>query len=264
MEKGKIGVEKCYLTLLAFYMTASSEKRFFKKNREFKKWLSGLMLLRNDTEIVGPRGAKKIFWLLSAVNGFIKREDKRIIITEEGQRFLWADEFKRFELFNDSKDISDLPKRPRYKGMPVEIVGDGYRLIRYKGSNQKSEREFTTAGWISKFLHLKFGDNMNSASIAFLHAEQDGERHDHSKTEEIFIFTAGNGYMELGEKRVRIPVNGDWVAIVEAGVSHRLVPECVENKGRFLNAIVISFPGWESRDEYKIGESRPRYDGPVE
>lgn len=264
MEKGKIGAEKCYLALLAFHMTAFSEKRFFKKNREFKKWLAGLNLLMNDQEIVGPRGAKRIFWLLSIVNGFIKRDNKRIIITEEGRKFLWADEFKRFEILKEKKDGVDFSKRPRYKGMPVEISGDGYRLIRYKGSSQKSNREFTKAGWISEFLHLKFGEKIGSASIAYLHAEQEGERHDHSKTEEIFIFTAGAGYMELGEKNVRIPVNKDWVAIIEAGIPHRIVPQRVENKGRFLDAIVISFPGWEGKNEYKIGESRARYDGPVE
>jgi hypothetical protein len=75
--------------------------------------------------------------------------------------------------------------------------------------------------------------------------------------------------MVLGEKRVSIPVNGDWVAIIEAGVPHKIVPEVAsefasKGKGRFLDAIVVSFPGWDSKNEYKIGESGARYDGPVE
>lgn len=264
MKKGKIGAEKCYLTLLALYITASSEERSLKKNREFKKWLAGLSLLRTDIEIVGPRDARRIFWLLSIVNGFIKRDQKKIAITEEGRRFLWADEFKRFDLFKDCRSDIERVKRPRYKGMPTEIMGDGYRLIKYKGGHMKSKREFTKAGWISEFLNLKFGDKMSSASIAFLHAEQDGDWHEHSRTEEIFIFTAGAGSMVLGEERINVPVSGDWVAIIEAGVPHKVIPGFLKGKGRFLDAIVVSFPGWDSKNEYKIGESRARYDGPVE
>ena len=264
MKRGKIGAEKCYLTLLALYTTASSEERSFKKNREFKKWLAGLSLLRADIEIVGPRDARRIFWLLSIVNGFIKRDQKRIIITEEGRRFLWADEFKRFEIFKDCRSDINHIGYPRYKGMSTEIMGDGYRFIRYKGAHMKSKREFTKAGWISEFLNLKFGDNMSSASVAFLHAEQEGDWHEHSRTEEIFIFTSGVGCMMLGERRIEVPVSGDWVAIIEAGIPHKVIPGYLKGKGRFLDAIVVSFPGWDSKNEYKIGESRLRYDGPAE
>lgn len=265
MVKGNkfIGAKQCYLALLAIEV-ANRNGHFFQKNKELKRWLAPQVLLRRDAEIVGTRNAKRIFWLLSVANSFIRRENGKIIITEEGKKFLWAVEFKRFEIFKDSKDIIDSKRQPRYKGRPTEIVGDGYQLIRYKSSGKKSNREFTKAGWISEFLHLKFGEKMGSASIAYLHAEQEGERHDHSKTEEIFIFTSGSGYMELGGKKIRISVNGNWAAIIEAGISHKLVPEWTIGKGRFLDAIVISLPGWESKNEYKIGESRVKNDGPVE
>lgn len=261
MKKDKIGAEECYLALILIHESVHSKNIVIGRNRRFRRWLANQPLLVNDAKNIGMTAARRIFRLLSVVNGFIKRENGKIIITGGGYKFLWAEEFKKFELFK--KKDSVVRKKPRYKKMPAEIIGDGYQLIRYKGHCMKSGREFTKAGWISEFLYLKFGEKMSSASVAFLHAERDGDWHEHSRTREIFIFTSGIGYVEMGDKKTKIPVSDDWAVIIEAGIPHKVVPGYT-NKGRFLDAVVLSFPGWESKNEYKIGERTGGYDGPVE
>lgn len=264
MKKEKIGAEQCYLALVLIE-EAISNGIIFSTNRKLKEWLVEKILLVNDEKKIGIKATKRIFWLLSATNGFIARSGKRVVITEDGYRFFRADEFKRFEMFSDKfKEFrSDIKKNLRYiKNFPAEIVGKGYRLVRCKGNNKN--REFTKAGWIAEFAHFDFGNKIDSASIAFYHAECAGDWHEHSRTDEIFLFTAGNGYVEIGEEKKRVYVNSDWALIIDAGISHRVVPIWVKN-GNFLSGFVISFPGWKSKNEYKIGESsRGRHDGPVE
>lgn len=264
----KIGVDDCYLALLAIHDERSSKRRIFKKNRDLKRWLAGRPLLVNDTKNIGMEAARRIFWLLSVVNGFIERENKKIIISEWGYKFLWADEFKKPDIFKESWRANiDGYGQPRYRKAAIrkaaiKIIGKGYQLVKYKGKYTGHCHKHTKAGWIYEFLHTVFDEErkLNSNSFAFMRAGQEGDWHEHSRTTEIFIFTSGRGHFEIGVDGniINVPVNDNWALIIEAGVSHKIVPE------KSLTAIVYAYPGWESENEYRIGESRVRYDGPTE
>lgn len=277
--KEEIGAVKCYLALLAFHEAVCGNKKVFKKNRQFKRWLASSMLLKNDTKVVGPRDSKRIFWLLSIVNGFIKRDGKVIVITKSGIDFLWADEFKRFEIFKNIKEDQSFLKRPRYKGMSsarkvsesvniktlrevvlldgqIEHVGKGYKLIKYSHLSKKSNQ----AGFIRLILKLALSDDCNSVSFAEIDAWLKGELHEHSKTQEVFFFVGGRGYMEIGDDKV--PVKKGWLVIIDAGIPHRIVPEIVPFEGQQLYGLVASFPGWDGPDDYVIGKSKAINDGP--
>ena len=269
----KIGTEDCYLALLAIHEESYSKMRIFKKNSDLKRWLADRPLLTNDTKNIGMKATRRIFWLLSAVNGFIKRENKKIIISEWGYKFLWADEFKKPEIFKESREANiDGYGQPRYRKAVIKIIGKGYRLGKYKGKRTGYCHKYTKAGWIYEFLHTVFDEErkLNSNSFAFMRAEQEGDWHEHSRTTEIFIFTSGRGHFEIGVDGdiIKVPVNDDWALIVEAGVPHKIVPAIMSSVGgyykRYLTAIVYAYPGWESEYEYRIGESKVRYDGPAE
>lgn len=265
MRKDKIDVEECYLALLLIHNAVCLKKIVIKSNGGLKRWLANQPLLFNDIGNLGIMAARRIFWLLSSVNGFIKRENKAIIVSERGYKFLWADEFKRLDIFKTSREKSvDNRYQLRYRKAVTTIIGKGYRLIKYRGSHIGSSRKYTKAGWIHEFLRTAFDEKtkLNSNSFAFMRAEQEGDWHEHSRTTEIFIFIAGRGHFEIGAGKdiINVPINDNWVLIIEPGVPHKIVPAIISGAGdrqkRLLCAIVHAYPGWESENEYKIGEAR--------
>lgn len=244
----------CYRALYLIELMSGEERSFFNSNRVLKNWMG------QSKAAATEQTARHAFWLLN-INHFIKRENRSIVVTEHGQEFLKTPPEQRvamLKLHLDEKDFKDFKKNPRHIGMTVELSGKGWRRINYRNLQKKS----TQSGWISEFLKLCFPDKLNSASFALMRAEEPGAVHEHSKTEEIFIFTGGYGYMEIGEKKSQVPVDRKYLVVVGADTPHKVIPVFRKNKGRFLDMIVVSLPGWESENEYKIGESHPSLSGP--
>lgn len=238
----------CY-EVLKFINFAIKEMKSFRSNRALKKWLLQLRVIALKKKM------RRAFWLL-VINDFIYKDKikKKIVITKSGQEFLesvFDERAKILKLNLKEKDLA-FKKAPRYVGMINEISGKGWRRINYRKLQKKS----TQSGWICEFLKLHFPDKLNSASFALMRADQVGAIHEHSKTEEIFIFLGGHGYMEIGEEKKQVPVNRKYLVIVEADTPHKVIPVNKKDSGQFLDMIVVSLPGWESENEYKIGESQ--------
>lgn len=257
--KGEIGAEKCYLTLLAFYITASSEERFFKSNRELKRWLTGLMLLRNDDEIVGPKDAKRIFWLLSVANSFIKRENKRIVITEEGRIFLWADQFKRFEIFKDRKIFPDFSsKKIGHRGSDDQSVASEVaqndNLVKDEPVHKKISDvvpKKSQGGLIFALLGADHHESdIHRSSVIYMEVNVCSDCHRDSKTPEIYMFdsSSGKGFIRVGEEKIAVGP-GSFI-YVPAGAAHYLAPSA----GEILKTWVVSPTAWEREEDFVRGK----------
>ena len=266
---------RCYAVMV--FIAHISANRISKNNRRFKRWLAGECFLPEKKKI-GKKAAKRIFWLHSVVNRFIGREKRKTVITEGGYKFIRESVFFRFKTALESSSHS--LKRPRYIGynkgdarerslpavkmfrkveIPIGIIehkGNGYKAIKYSLLPKKSNQ----AGFITEILKLSLESGCASVSFATVDAWMKGERHDNSKTQEIFIFHGGNGYMEIGDDKVL--VKDGYLVIVDAGVSHRLIPEIVPCEGQFLKGLVVSFPGFDGPADYVIGKSKAQNDEP--
>lgn len=263
MGREQIGAEQCYLALLVVKVAAESGN-FFKSNKEFKRWLMPQVLLRNDIKVVGIKGTKRIFWLLSTVNGFIKRENKKIIITKEGYKFLWADEFKKPEIFKKAVGFSDsFLKKPRYKSVADEIKNKNTKgtLI------QKSDRENNSNGFVAINVddinpkksqgglvfscvgsEIHESEKHNSSAI-YMEVNVCGDVHRYSKTSEIYYFDSQSGKGFVRARENMYPVGPKTVLFIPAGMSHYLIPSA----GEILKVFVVSPVRWESEEEFIRG-----------
>lgn len=258
----KIGAEDCYLALLAM-KAAAKNGNFFKKNKEFKRWLASQVLLRNDIKVVGIKGAKRIFWLLSTVNRFVKRENKRIIITEEGYKFLWADEFKKPEIFKEAVGCTDsFLKRPRYRSVVNEIRNknikgtlipksdkentNGFVAMNINNINPKKSQGGLVFSCVGSEIHES--EKHNSSAI-YMEVNVCGDVHRYSKTSEIYYFDSQSGKGFVRARENMYPVGPKTVLFIPAGMSHYLIPSA----GEILKVFVVSLVRWESEEEFIRG-----------
>lgn len=260
MKKNKIGAEQCYLALVLIE-GAILNGVVFEKDEELKRWLAGTPLLANDEKSIGMKAAKRIFWLLSAVNEFIRKKNKKIAITDDGYKFFRADEFKRCEMFKESRKKSGSSDKPRYvgcgedhkndkSGIPKEIqTTESARepiYVKIKEIDPKKSQ----GGLIYTFMGVdSHKSDEHSPSAIYMEVNVCTDCHRGSKTPEIFMFDSdsGTGFIRVGEKK--FPVGPKTFVFVPAGEAHYLAP----SDGEILKVWVVSPTAWKEEKDFIRG-----------